>query len=260
MKKFHLSSQAMKALYPPMSDTFDKTVQRTLKDLENGKEHPIVKKKISAALIMAMILILVTLGVAYALTQSNLLQSMFGGDANVPDDLDKIISKPEAAVSNADIAVTLNEYLYDGEKLHLSWTISDISGRQVMVTMSRFYINGQYVNEDASTSFQCDDQTSGFVLGGEVDGVAMPVNINSFSTYKNLQYGEYPIKCGETVDVTCELYVWELMNPPVLYDYACMKPDVDYTKLPLPKGMPIGHDGILEQRRGLILRIWPGLH
>jgi hypothetical protein len=243
VRKLNLTAQELKALYPPVSDAFDKTVQSTLYKLKNEREQPKVKKKMSAALIFAVILILVTLSAAIALTQSDLLKSMFGSDAQVPEDLQEIVSKPEKTVATADVAVTLDEYLYDGEKLHLSWTVSDISGRRVMVTMSRFDIDGQYVNEDAGTSFQSDDQTQGYVLGGEVDGVAMPVSINNFSTYANLQYGEYPLKSGETVDISCNLYVWDLLNPPVLFSYGSMKSHVDYTKLESPKGLPIERDG-----------------
>lgn len=243
MNKPGLTNQELKALYPPMSEAFDKKVQNTLSQLEHEKEQPKVKKKMPAALVLAAVLILVTLSAAIALTQSDLLKSMFGGGTQVPEGLEGIVSKPEATVSTADVAVTLNEYLYDGERLHLNWTVSDTSGRQVMVTMSRFEIGGQYVSVDAGTSFQSDDQTLGNVLGGEVDGLAMPVSISNFGTYANLQYGEYPLKSGETVDVTCELYVWELLNPPVLFDYGSMKSHVDYTKLESPKGLPIERDG-----------------
>lgn len=45
------------------------------------------------------------------------------------------------------------------------------------------------------------------------------------------------------MDITCELYIWELMSPPVLFDYGSMKAHVDYTKLEAPKGMPIERDG-----------------
>lgn len=243
MRKLNLTAQELKALYPPVSDAFDKTVQSTLYQLEHEREQPKMKKKMSAALIFAVVLILVTLSAAIALTQSDLLKSMFGSDAQVPEELEEAISKPEATVSTADVAVTLNEYLYDGEKLHLNWTASNTSGRQVMVTMSRFEIGGQYVSNDAGTSFQSDDQTFGYVLGGVVDGVAMPVSINNFGTYANLMYGEYPLKSGEIVDITCNLYVWDLLNPPVLFDYSSMKSHVDYTKLESPKGLPIERDG-----------------
>lgn len=243
MNKPNLTNQELKALYPPMSEAFDKKVQNTLSQLEHEREQPKVKKKMSAALVFAVVLILVTLSAAIALTQSDLLKSMFGGDTQVPEGLVDIVSKPEATVSTADVAITLNEYLYDGEKLHLNWTVSDTSGRQVMVTMSRYEVGGQYVNCDAGTSFQSYDQTQGYVLGGDVDGVAMPASISNFGTFSNLQYGEYPLKRGETVDVTCELYVWELLNPPVLFDYSSMKSHVDYTKLESPKGLPIERDG-----------------
>ncbi len=243
MREPDLTKQAWKALYPPMTGAFDKTVQSTLYNLTNGREQTTVRKKMSAALIFAVILVIVSLSAAIALTQSDLLGHMFGGSVRVPKGLEEIVSQPEATVTTDDVAVTLNEYLYDGEKLHLNWTVSNTAGRQIMVTMSNFTINGQYVQQEDWTSFQSDDHTSACVLGGEVDGVTMPVCINNFSTYINLQNEVSPLIRGETVCISSELYIWELLNPPVLFDYGSYTSHTDFKNVAVPPGLPVERNG-----------------
>jgi len=243
MRKRNLTAEEIKALYPPMSNAFDKTVQSTLYDLEHREGKPVVKKKMSIALIFAVILILITLSAAIALTQSDLLRHMFGSSEQVPQGLAEIVSQPKATVTTADVALTLNEYLYDGEKLYLNWTLSNTTGRQVMISMSNFKINGMDMNEEDWTSFQSEDNTSVYVLGGEVEDIAMPVSINNFCTLTNMQNEESPLIRGETVDITSELYIWELLNPPVLFQYSSLKSYLDYANIAVPHGLPVDWNG-----------------
>ncbi len=244
MRKLNLTAQRLQALYPPTSQDFHHTVQNTLHDLAQRKEQPVMKKKISAALVVAVILILLMISAAIALTQSNLVSLMFGKDATVPKELQEAIEKPEATVTAAGVAVTLNEYLYDGEKLHLQWAVSNTTGRQVMVTMSRFQINGQYVNVDAETSFQSTDHTSAYILGGDAEDSPMPVNVNCFGTFANLHYGEYPLKRGEMVDITCDLYLWELLNPPALINDSSNPTKEEYARLREGSHLPTDRNGL----------------
>ncbi len=224
MRELNLNPQELKALYPPMSDAFEKIVQSILFDLEHGKERPIVKKKISAALIFALILILATLGVAYALTQSNLLKIMFGGNAKVPEGLEEIVSKPEATVTTPDAKVTLSEYLFDGERLHLYWTIANQTDRQIMVTMTPFMFNGMKVYQEimdvaaeGMPLIQTDNNHGfGQILGGEVDGSSLPGSVNYYSLYNNPEEyeGYHTFVRGETLEITGDLYIWELLSAP----------------------------------------------
>ncbi len=181
MRKLNLTAQELKALYPPMSESFHHTVQNTLHHLEHGKECPKVKKKMSTALIIAVLLLIVTVTAAIALTQSNLLGVMFGGNGQVPEELEEIVSKPEATVTTPDAKVTLSEYLYDGEKLHLYWTIANQTDRQIMVTMTPFMFNGTKgsyrlmdVTAEGMPLIQTENHGFGQILGGEADGLPCP--------------------------------------------------------------------------------------
>ncbi len=225
MPKLNLNPQDLKALYPPMSEAFDKTVQSTLSQLEQGREQPKVKKKMSAALIFAMILILVTLGVAYALTQSSLLKIMFGSNGQAPKELEEIVSKPEATVTTPDAKVTLSEYLFDGERLHLYWSIANQTDRQIMVTMTPFMFSGMKgyteimdVTVEGLPLIQTDNiHGFGQILGGEVDGFTLPDSVDYYSIYSNP--GDYlqeyhTFGWGETLEITGDLYIWELLSAP----------------------------------------------
>lgn len=218
MRKLNLTAQELKALYPPMSEAFNHTVQNTLHHLEHGKECPKVKKKMSAALVVAVLLLIVTVSAAIALTQSNLLGVMFGGNGQAPEELEEIVSKPEATVTTPDAKVTLSEYLYDGEKLHLYWTIANQTDRQIMVTMAPFRVNGKDVNTDGIPTFQSNDVHAwGKILGGEVGGAALPNSVNCFGTYINpweQENGYHTFTKGETLEIISELYIWELLSAP----------------------------------------------
>ena len=244
MRKLNLTAQQLQALYPPISQTFENAVQNTLHDLTQRKEQPVMKKKISAALVVAVILILLTLSAAIALTQSDLVGLMFGSGATVPKELEDAISKPKAAVSTQDIEIALNEYLYDGDKLHLQWAVTNLSGRQVMVTMSRFQINGKYVHVEGRTLFQSDDHALGHVLGGAAEDAAMPSSINNFATYVNDQDEQDPIISGNTVEVSCDLYIWELLNEPVLISDSLNVSETDYAKVRGLHRLPVDANGL----------------
>ena len=66
MKKNALNSQRLQGLFPPPSPAYEAGVQRTLQRLQSGKETPVVKKKLSLGLVLALILTLLVAAVAVA--------------------------------------------------------------------------------------------------------------------------------------------------------------------------------------------------
>ena len=244
MRKLNLTAKQLQALYPPVPQAFEHTIANTLHDLANGKEQPVMKKKISAALVVAIILIILTLSAAIALTQSNLISLMFGSGAILPEELEEAITRHGATVSTDDIEVALNEYLYDGEKLHLQWSIANVSGRQVMVTMSRFQINGKYVQVENRTLFESEDHALAHVMGGGADDAVMPINISNFATYTNDQDENGPLISGNTVEVSCDLYIWELLHAPVLIGNSLKISEEDYAKVRGLHRLPVDGNGL----------------
>ncbi len=224
MKKLKMDAHQLRALYPPMPGAVDESLKQTLSSLVNGREKPVMKRKVSLGLVLALVLLLITISAAIALTQSDLLGHLFGGGERVPGGMEGTLRQLEETVKAEDVSVTLNEYLFDGEKLHLRWTVEGTSGRQIMVTMSPFQIDKEGATVEDETSFQTDDHAWAYVLNGEADGTAMPGSVSNYITFANTQDGDgnRPFVSGETVTVTGNLYLWEILNPPVLVDTSAM--------------------------------------
>ena len=235
MRKLNVSSQELQALYPPVSQAFQHTVANTLHGLAQRKEQPAMKKKISAALVAAILLILLTISAAIALTQSNLLGFLFGKDNPPPASLENIVSRPEATVANQDVKVTWNEYLYDGEKLLVHWSVDNLTGRQIMITMTPFKVKDKQLMAESHTFIQVFRYELGYILGGKVGKADMPDQKDNYAIYANPQQDDklmyHTFTKGETLEITSSITAWEVLNQPVLMDPA----DYDYFSDPSVK-------------------------
>ena len=204
-------------------------------------------RKLSFGFVLAVIFLLVTVSAAIALTQSNLLQHLFGGQ-QVPAGVEGTLRQVEEMVKVGDVSVTLNEYVFDGEKLHLRWTVKNTSGRQVMFTMSPFLVNGESINMEDETPLQSDYHAWGYVLGGEADGVSMPESISNYTTFDNAQHmdGNRPFASGGTAVITGTAYVWEILNPPVLVYMSTIEENEDYEKVAKLRRLPVDKNGFCD--------------
>lgn len=66
MKKVHIDSNALEALYSPMSPEFEQRMLWTIQNLPSHREDRIVKRKISAGLVLALMLLLALTATALA--------------------------------------------------------------------------------------------------------------------------------------------------------------------------------------------------
>jgi hypothetical protein len=248
LAKLTMDAHQLQMLYPPMSGSVEKALEQTLSSLVDGKERPIMARKLSFGLLLAVILLLVTVSAAIALTQSNLLQHLFGGGQQIPNGVEETLRQVEQTVGAGDISVTLNEYVFDGEKLHLRWSVNNTSGHQMMITMSPFLVNGKDINVEHETPFQTDDHTWAYVLGGEADGVAMPGSVSNYTTFENAQDmdGNRPFVSGGTAVITGTVYVWEVLNPPVLVNMSTMDEYEDYEKVAKLRRLPVDKNGFCD--------------
>ncbi len=247
MKRLNLSREKLRLLYPPVSPAFEKTVRQTLQNFQNEKEQPVMKKKISLGLAVALVLILLTISAAIALTQSDLLDRLFGGDQSVPEAAQEMIRQPDTSVAAQDVTVTLNEYLYDGETLHLHWTVSSNTDRQVMITMSPFFAGGRELLENGP-AVQTPQHDCGQLLGGEVEGIALPASASYFATCPGYLGEEEPIPFtpGETLSLSFTVYVWEPQSTPILVDAAAMWDNEDFVKVFNQHRLPADRTGFCE--------------
>ncbi len=231
MKRLNLKSHELKALYPPMSEGFEKMVSQTLYTLENRKENIVVKKKLSLGLILAILLILASISAAIALTQSDLLKYVFGSGQTVPQEFEDVVKQPEETIQTPYVTISLHEYLFDGEKLHLQWTLSSNTDKQVMVTMNGFFAGEMWLSNWESPAILSVKHDCGQLLGGDVEGIPVPGSIDYYSAFMGIFDGEAerPFIKGETLDLSAKIFIWEVENPPIGVNLGNMT-DKDFSK------------------------------
>jgi len=212
--------------------------------VENVHRHMegenIVKKKLPLALVLT-ILLLAAAGAAVALTGTDLLSYLFSGSQQVPSELSSAVSRPDSIIENADIKITLNEYLYDGEKLFVHWSMDNLSGKQIMITMTPFKVNEKELMADTHTFIQAFRHELGYILGGNVEKDDMPDHKDNYATYASPQEGSdklvyHALTRDESLEITSRVTVWEVLNAPVLIDPQ----DYDYFSDPTVKPDFIG--------------------
>ena len=135
-KKFVMpGADALRALYPPMSETEKNAVSDTLRSLkDNTEEKPVMKKKLSMGLVLALILILLTCA---ALAVSGNVFGWFAENRNGSGD-GELFKKLDETSTNANetqfvaaatdepypaVEFTLSQSYYDGENLYIAYSL-----------------------------------------------------------------------------------------------------------------------------------------
>lgn len=117
MKKNALDSQRLKALFPETPPAFTAFVERNLKDLEAGKETPVMKKKLSLGLVLALVLAIMMTAVAVAAILSPTAE-IFGflyGKEKQEALLKGDIATLGSVQAVGDLEVTLEDVVYQAE-------------------------------------------------------------------------------------------------------------------------------------------------
>ena len=83
--------------------------QRIIRAEKGAK--PVMKKKLSVSLVLALVIMLLTLSVAAALVQSNILGTLYPGEADVPADAAEQLHTPEATAAATLGILTMDEWL-----------------------------------------------------------------------------------------------------------------------------------------------------
>ncbi|MGN1019501.1 MAG: hypothetical protein ACI4O7_03930 [Aristaeellaceae bacterium] len=196
--------------------------------MEKGAS-PRMRRKLSVSLIIALLLALLTLGAALALTRSPLLERLFAPEEAVPQEvIDQIVAPEESAVTPLGV-LSVDELLYDGSSLHVLWTVANPTGEPLLYTMEGFTLNGQPLHMAQCNLFARGAGSAGYLLGGEVDGVSLPASVTSFLQASGLgsrdasgAYREEPLPSGKAV-LTVSAAVWRPVNPPALFDYKAVE-------------------------------------
>ena len=126
---------------PPMPQAFHDHITATLERLE---EREMPNKKVSALLIAALIGALLLAGLAYAATQSGILSDLFGGKAP-SEAAQQLLVQPGKSAEQSGVRLTVDEYLLDGNLLHMTCTFTSASDEPLVCGMNWPKVNGATV-------------------------------------------------------------------------------------------------------------------
>lgn len=192
---------------------------------EKGAQ-PVMKKKLSISLALTMILTLLTLSVAAALVNSSILHYLYATDdeSQIPQETLEMLHTPEIAAEGDHGILTLNEWLYDGTSLYATFSMANPTEETLMYTLDGVWLNDQRLVTSMSAMEGAD--SDGRILGGTVDGTALPESASTLQQYQEVylydESGTYQgttkLPEGEAV-LKISLAVWKPLNAVELVDY-----------------------------------------
>ncbi len=140
--------------------------------LKQAKGEPPVKKKISAALALAMVLTLLVSGaLAATLLHSDVLDWLFRTDeSQPPQEIVDLLNQPQHSQETDFISLTLNETLFDGRKLSLGFNLENPGNELLVYTIGNAELNGQPLH--AESTLLPYGNSYGQALGGKVNSQA----------------------------------------------------------------------------------------
>ena len=186
-------------------------------------ERP-MKKKLSVSLILVVALTLTVLGLAYALVQSRITDELYGDTAAPQDVADRIETPDEQAASDLGV-LAVDELLYDGSALHTAFTLSNPTGETLLYTVDGLYLDGCPLTR--STLFTEGAGTAGYLLGGTLDGLALPASVSAYNEADALyafdgqgkDLGMTRLPEGDA-SLRIDIAVWRPIHSPRLVDYG----------------------------------------
>lgn len=191
----------------------------------NGEE-PIVKKKISVSFALVLVIMLLTLSVGVAVVQSSIVRELYGSEETAPQDVVEHILMPQETAASTLGSLSVDEILYDGNALHVAFTVGNPTAETLLYTVDGIWLDGQPVDRQGRLTLE-GAGSAGMLLGGEVDGVPMPASATLYNkgnfTYLADENGQYagmaPLPEGKfTLKVA--VAVWRPINVPKLVDYS----------------------------------------
>lgn len=202
----------------------DPYLARRIIHMEKGEKR-IMKKKLSVSIIAVLTVMVLSLSAAFAWVQSNIARQLYGEDPEVPEGIINAIQTPEAATGVNELgSVTLDEWLFDGHALHTSVSIQNNGNEVLLYTVDGMWLDdvpvwGNHMVMEGPGS-------AGLMLGGQVEGVAMPDSYTMYSKAdmvglfdengKFRNYGAIPE--GE-MTLKLSVAVWRPIHMPRLVDY-----------------------------------------
>lgn len=123
--------EKLQRAYPATPESFNRQMLETLASLPPRR----VRRGARAALAVALAATLMLGGLAFAVTQSNLLNRLFGG-AEPTKQAERLLVQLENAVEKDGATLTVHEYLLDGADLYVDWTVSSSRSEPLLLFSS----------------------------------------------------------------------------------------------------------------------------
>lgn len=127
-------------LTPPTPRSFHNRIVTTIKELDDMKN--VKRAKFSVALAAALIALALLASLAYAAQTSGLLSALFGASAPTPEAQAMLNVSGETASHNS-VTFTLDEYLIEGNTLHLRATLTSENDEALLCAVSFPEIEGR---------------------------------------------------------------------------------------------------------------------
>ncbi len=172
-----LDPNRLKQFYPDMSDEFSQKMRRMVRALPSKKEEIIVKKKISFAMVLAMVLVGLMAGAALA-ASTGVLDYIFKGASKPTEKQQALVQTVNANHVSEGVQTAITEALLDGTRLDLAYQF--VADQPVWVETLGVTVNGvrapgmttDVLNQWILNPFETGKKT---VLGGETLQLTSPV-------------------------------------------------------------------------------------
>lgn len=140
----------LRAQLPPPRAAFLRQMDGILRALPNKKEEMRMKKKVTAGLVLALMLALLATGIAVA-AQWDVIAFLFGGEEK---EAARLVQPVSATAEAGNVTLEITSALTDGEYLALDWQIENQTPEQpAFVQVEAFTGNGVALALDGADDF-----------------------------------------------------------------------------------------------------------
>lgn len=138
MNEFHFEN-AFSSVPPVVHGRLERALEEKNMNRQSAKRSSVV-------LAVVMALLLGVMGLAYAATQTGILNYLVGGEENASQALKDSVQTVAATASGDDIQIDLTGAIYDGDRMALSFTMENKQPENVaLVTLDTVTLNGKWV-------------------------------------------------------------------------------------------------------------------
>lgn len=217
--------------------------------LQQAKGEPPVKRKFTAAMALAIALILVsTTALAASILKPGLLSWLFRGE-EAPQETVQLVQQNKNTRQTAYAALTLNETLFDGETLSVGFTLQNPTDEPLIYTVHHAKLNGApLIFGSAQPPYS---NAAGQALGGAVDGMPLPLEDTFFVSFiatadptDSLQDALW----GEDIAHSAQKYPLEAIGDATLsVRVDVFRPLTEYTPVSLPEYISGQYDIVTDK-------------